>query len=147
MKYEMHCDPDDVYTPEIYAPERAHFDDAGIDLRTQERVVLRRGEQEVIDLGVSVQIPVGYFGKMESKSGLMINHGIICMGGVIDSGYRGTIKIRMWNTGTKDYVLEKGEKVVQLVLIPTLLADLVRVDALDGAVSGRNEGGFGSTGK
>lgn len=147
MKYKLHCDPDDVYSPETYAPERAHFDDAGIDLRTQERVVLRRGEQEVIDLGVSVQIPVGYFGKMESKSGLMINHGIICMGGVIDSGYRGTIKIRMWNTGAEDYVLEKGAKVVQLVLIPTLLADLVRVDNLDGAISGRNEGGFGSTGK
>ena len=143
MKYKLSQE----HAGGAYAPERAHFDDAGIDLRAPERTVLRRGEQVVIDSGVSVQIQVGYFGKMESKSGLMVNHGIICMGGVIDSGYRGTIKIRIWNTSTEDYVLEKGAKVVQLVVIPTLLTDLVRVHELDDAVSGRNEGGFGSTGK
>ena len=127
--------------------QRAHFDDAGIDMRTPEWFVLRAGEQKVIDLKVRVQIPVGYYGKMESKSGLMVNHGIICMGGVIDSGFRGTIKVRMWNTSSKDYKFEKGDKLVQMVLIPVLLADLVKTDKLDDAASGRNESGWGSTGR
>lgn len=127
--------------------KRAHFDDAGIDMRTPEWFVLRAGEQKVVDLKVRVQIPVGYYGKMESKSGLMVNHGIICMGGVVDSGFRGTIKVRMWNTSCEDYTFEKGDKLVQMVLIPVLLADLVKTDKLDEAVSGRNENGWGSTGR
>ena len=127
--------------------QRAHFDDAGIDMRTPEWFVLRAGEQKVVDLKVRVQIPVGYYGKMESKSGLMVNHGIVCMGGVVDSGFRGTIKVRMWNTSSEDYEFEKGDKLVQMVLIPVLLADLVKADKLDAAVSGRNESGWGSTGR
>ncbi len=130
-----------------YLPERAHVDDAGIDLRSQERVVLRRGEQTVIDLDISVEIPIGYFGKLESKSGLMVNHGIICMGGVIDSGYRGSIKTRMWNTSSEDYIIDAGAKVVQLVIIPTLLSEPIYAEELGESISGRNEGGFGSTGK
>ena len=127
--------------------QRAHFDDAGIDMRTPEWFVLRAGEQKVIDLKVRVQIPVGYYGKMESKSGLMVNHGIICMGGVVDSGFRGTIKVRMWNTSCEDYKFEKGDKLVQMVLIPVLLADLEETTKLDEAIGGRNESGWGSTGK
>lgn len=126
---------------------RAHHDDAGIDMRTPEGFVLRAHEQKVVDLGVSVQIPLGYFGKMESKSGLMVNHGIICMGGVIDSGFRGNIKVRMWNTSDEDYVFSKGDKLVQMVLVPVLLADLEETSLLDEAHFGRDENGFGSTGK
>ncbi len=130
-----------------YEIDRAHEDDAGIDMRTPEGFMLRAHEQKVVDLGVSVQIPLGYFGKMESKSGLMVNHGIICMGGVIDSGFRGTIKVRMWNTSDKDYRFEKGDKLVQMVVIPVLLADLAETNALDEAAFGRNESGWGSTGR
>ncbi len=100
-----------------------------------------------MDLGVSVQIPLGYFGKMESKSGLMVNHGIICMGGVIDSGFRGTIKIRMWNTSNEDYEFHRGDKLVQMVLVPVLLADLVATNMLDDSYFGRNTSGWGSTGR
>ena len=69
------------------------------------------------------------------------------MGGVVDSGFRGTIKARMWNTSCEDYTFKKGDKLVQMVLIPVLLADLVKTDKLDEAVSGRNENGWGSTGR
>lgn len=138
-----------IYALKEYAKDisRAHFDDAGIDMRIPRRLVLRAGEQAVIDLGVCVQIPVGYYGKMESKSGLMVNHGIICMGGVIDSGFRGTIKVRMWNTSDKDYVFDEGDKAVQMVLIPVLLCDLTETETLDASVSGRDENGWGSTGR
>lgn len=76
-----------------YAPVRAHFDDAGIDLRTPEAFDLGPAgsdtDQYVVDLKVHVEIPAGYYGKLESKSGLMTNHGVCSTGGVIDSGFRG----------------------------------------------------------
>lgn len=126
--------------------KRAHFDDAGIDIRAPRWMVLRAGEQVVVDLGVRVEIPVGYYGKLESKSGLMVKHGIICMGGVIDAGFRSTIKVRMWNTSYEDYVFEKGDKLVQMVLIPTLLLEpLESVGKLGASQFGRDENGYGSS--
>lgn len=132
---------------DAYPIERAHFDDAGIDFRTPELFTLHAGEQRIIDTGVAVQIPIGYYGKMESKSGLMVNHGIICLGGVIDSGFRGTIKIRMWNTWQEDYTFEKGDKLVQMVLVPTLLEIPELQNDLEASESGRDASGFGSTGR
>lgn len=130
---------------------RAHFDDAGIDFRTPIGFMLgpagSQDDQRVIDTGVSVQIPIGYFGKMESKSGLMVNHGVCCMGGVVDSGFRGTVKVRMINHGHEPYYFDAGDKLCQMVLIPTLLADLERVGELDESISGRGDSGFGSTGR
>lgn len=132
---------------DAYPIERAHFDDAGIDIRTPEEFILHAGEQRKINTGVSVRIPIGYFGKMESKSGLMVNHGVICMGGVIDSGFRGTIKVRMWNTSNEDYAFEKGDKLVQMVLVPTLLEIPELQNDLEASESGRDASGFGSTGR
>ncbi len=130
-----------------YMPRRAHFDDAGIDLLTPEGFTLRPGESRVVDLKVGFEIPVGYFGKLESKSGLNVNHGVICPGGVIDSGFRGSVKVRMMNTGYTDYTFMRGDKVVQMVLIPVLLADLNEVDELTPSESGRDNSGYGSTGR
>lgn len=130
-----------------YMPMRAHFDDAGIDFRTPEEFTLKPLESHVVDLNVKVQIPVGYFGKLESKSGLMVNHGVVCMGGVIDSGFRGNIKVRMMNLSDKSYTFHKGDKLVQMVLIPVLLADIESVETLDVSESGRETSGYGSTGR
>lgn len=130
-----------------YMPMRAHFDDAGIDFRTPEEFTLKPLESHIVDLNVKVQIPIGYFGKMESKSGLMVNHGVVCMGGVIDSGFRGNIKVRMMNLSDKSYTFHKGDKLVQMVLIPVLLADIESVETLDASESGRETSGYGSTGR
>lgn len=130
-----------------YMPKRAHFDDAGIDFRTPEGFTLNPGEFHVVDLKVAVQIPIGYFGKMESKSGLMVNHGIVCKGGVVDSGFRGTVKVRMQNDGDQPYTFQKGDKLVQMVLIPVLLADIELADELNASESGRDASGWGSTGR
>lgn len=130
-----------------YMPMRAHFDDAGIDFRTPEGFTLKPLESKIVDLNVKVQIPVGYFGKLESKSGLMVNHGVVCMGGVIDSGFRGNIKVRMMNLSDKSYTFHKGDKLVQMVLICVLLADIESVDTLDASESGRETSGYGSTGR
>ena len=131
-----------------YKLERAHFDDAGIDFRTPEEFTLDpHGGQHVVDLKVAVQIPIGYFGKMESKSGLMVNHGVCCKGGVVDSGFRGTVKVRMQNDGDEPYTFQQGDKLVQMVLIPVLLADIELADELDASESGRDASGWGSTGR
>ena len=130
-----------------YPLERAHFDDAGIDIRTPVCFTLRPGESIVIDTKVAVQIPIGYFGKLESKSGLNVNHSIITTGGVVDSGFRGTIKVRLYNFGDEFYEFDVGDKITQLVLVPVLLADLEKVDELDASESGRDMSGWGSTGR
>lgn len=130
-----------------YPLKRAHFDDAGIDIRTPEKFTLEPGKSIVVDTKVAVQIPIGYFGKLESKSGLNVNHCIIATGGVVDSGFRGTIKVRLYNFGDEAYTFQKGDKITQLVLIPVLLADLEQADELDPSESGRNASGWGSTGR
>lgn len=134
-----------------YMPERAHFDDAGIDFRTPEAFELapagEPGDQHVVDLKVGIEIPIGYYGKMESKSGLMVNHGVCCMGGIVDSGFRGTVKVRMINHSHEAYRFEKGDKVVQMVIQPVLLAVIEEVEELDPSESGRDASGWGSTGR
>lgn len=130
-----------------YRPVRAHFDDAGIDFFAPKEFTVPARGSYLIDLMVEVQIPIGYFGKMESKSGLMTKHGVVCAGGVIDSGFRGSIKVRMENHGDEDYHFNQGDKVVQMVIMPCLLDTCTIVPYLDPSESGRDASGWGSTGR
>lgn len=85
---------------------------------------------------------------LESKSGLMVNHSVCCGGGVVDSGFRGTIKVRMINHDPNyAYPFERGDKIVQMVVQPVLLCTLEEVNELDPSDSRRDDSGFGSTGK
>ena len=127
-----------------YMPVRGHEADAGLDLRTPERVVIYPNDSVTINTGVHVQIPFGYFGKLESKSGLNVNHGIVSHGGVIDSGYTGPVVVKLYNQGKQKYVFEQGDKIVQLIIQPCLLPMLELVDDLEDTYRGDN--GFGSTG-
>lgn len=129
-------------------PTRAHFDDAGIDFYTPEDVTVpANGGSAVIDLKVAMQIPVGYFGKLESKSGLNVNHSVVSLGGVIDSGFRGSVMAKLYNFSTAPYHFHRGDKVVQMVIQPCGLFDLEEVKDLDLSESGRDESGWGSTGR
>ena len=105
----------------------------------------RKGADEIVDTGVHMQIPDGWFGKIESKSGLNIRRSIVAPGGVIDAGYRGPILIRLKNDGTQPHTFERGDKVEQIVIQPCLLCDFNQVNELDPADSG--EKGIGSTGR
>lgn len=132
-----------------YAPERAHKTDAGLDLRARERVVLRAHESVAINTGVHVQLPEGTYGKMESKSGLMMKEDIVCPGGVIDCGYTGPLVVKLENHGPKDHVFEAGDKIVQMVVqkyCDDLSLDSVPELAFLGETE-RGEKGFGSTGR
>lgn len=128
-----------------YVPSRGYEADAGLDLRTPERVVIYPNDSVTINTGVHVEVPFGYFGKLESKSGLNVNYGIVSHGGVIDSGYTGPIVVKLYNHGKQKYVFEQGDKIVQLIIQPCLLPMLELVDDLEDTYRGDN--GFGSTGK
>ena len=127
-----------------YMPVRAHGIDASLDLRSPERRVVWSRSREVIDTGVHVEIPEGYAGLLRSKSGLMCNHGILS-DGTVDAGYSGSIRVCVINTCDSPYVIEKGDKISQLVVVPCRLDPVELADAI--ASGERGENGFGSTGR
>lgn len=128
-----------------FAPSRAHPTDAGLDLRAVERTKIWPGASAIIDTGVHIELPPGYYGKIESKSGLNVNHNIVSLGGTIDEPYRGSIVVKLYNFGDTAYTFEPGDKVAQLVIQPYIAPELEYVDSL--SESDRGEQGFGSSGR
>lgn len=128
-----------------YSPVRAHPTDAGLDLLTPKPVYIGPHGEATIDTGVHMAIPAGYWGKIESKSGLNVKHSIVSLGGTIDSGYTGSILVKLYNMSSRPYAFKAGEKIAQLVIGPCETPELVVVDSLD--ATERGDGGFGSTGK
>ena len=128
-----------------YMPVRAHDADAGLDLRTPTDVKLPAHGAVCIDTGVHIELPHGYYGKLESKSGLNVNFGIVSLGGVIDEGYSGSIVAKLYNTTDNEYWFSEGDKVVQMVIQPYIAPELEVVTELD--ETDRNEKGFGSSGR
>lgn len=127
-----------------FIPVRAHVTDAGADIRSPiDTVVPARGSR-VIDTGVHIQLPHGYVGMLKSKSGLNVKHSITSEG-VIDEGYTGPIKVKLYNHGDEYYVIERGDKITQLVIVPCEYVQFDLVDYLEDSERGGD--GFGSTGK
>ena len=127
-----------------YMPERAHDTDAGIDIKTPIGFILSKGGSKVIDTGVHIELPAGTVGMLKSKSGLNVKHGILNEG-VVDVGYTGSIRVKLYNNGGSDVIFNEGDKISQLVIIPILTPKLEQVDSLEETERGEN--GFGSTGK
>ena len=125
-------------------PTRAHPLDAGLDLYSMDDVYIRCNNSHTFDTGVHVEIPENCVGFIKSKSGLMVNHGILT-DGTIDCGYTGSIKVKLFNHGGSKYEVKKGDKIAQLVIVPCLLPELELVDKLE--ETDRCDGGFGSTGR
>lgn len=125
-------------------PVRAHAWDAGIDILTPYFFALKAGSSFVIDSGVHVEIPEGYVGLLKSKSGLNVWNGIVSEG-VIDAGYTGSIRVKLYNHSETDYTFQRGDKITQLLIVPIETPVLKQVDKING--SERGDGGFGSTGK
>lgn len=127
-----------------FMPVRAHDADAGYDIRTPVKFGLLPGQYSTIDTGVHIAIPEGYVGFLKSKSGLNIKNSIVGEG-VIDSGYTGSIKVKLYNFGSRNKMFELGDKIIQLVILPVYTPKLRQVDKLDDTERGSN--GFGSTGR
>ena len=114
-------------------PERAYHGDAGLDLSACERVELAPGERAVVGTGLAVAIPDGYAGFVQPRSGLADRHGISIVNapGLIDSGYRGELKVILLNTDTTHpFVVEPGMRIAQLVVLEVPELELTETDAL-----------------
>jgi dUTP pyrophosphatase len=139
VKQEIFCQVED----KAFLPKRANPTDAGADLMSTETVEIYSGEQKMIDTGVAVKIPQGYSGfvfnrSSQGKKGITIPHSV----GVIDSDYRGNIKVLLKNISEDRYEIKRGDRIAQLVILPVLLPTFV--DAWNDTE--RGTGGFGSTG-
>lgn len=132
-----------VIDPGAILPTRAHKDDAGLDLYATKDAVIFRDGSEIFDTGVHVAIPQGYVGFLKSKSGLNINNGLQSAG-VIDSGYTGSIRVKLYNHSHKMVRIKRGQKISQLVILPIITPELEIVDELEDTE--RGDGGFGSSG-
>lgn len=129
-------------------PSRAHAGDAGLDLYACEAAHLGPGERWSVGTGVAVEIPEGHAGLVLPRSGLAKKHGIALVNspGLIDSGYRGELRVLLLNTDPADiFRVEPGDRIAQLVITPIALAEPVETEAL--AESSRGDGGFGSSGR
>lgn len=130
--------------PGAFMPEYAYEQDAGMDLRSPVDMILRPMDSVIIDTGVHVELPHGYAGVVQSKSGLFFKHNIITTG-LVDEGYSGSIRVKLWNLGRETYEIMRGDKIAQLVVYPVLHPELELVDSMDETERGDN--GFGSTGR
>ena len=131
---------------EARLPERAYRGDAGFDLAACERVQLAPGERATVPTGLAVAIPQGYAGFVQPRSGLAATHGISVVNspGLIDSGYRGEIRVVLLNTDReRSFEAEPGERIAQLVVLALPLVTLREVDELP--PSERGARGFGSS--
>lgn len=133
---------------EAIVPERAYAGDAGLDLAACQRVELGPGERAVVHTGLAVAIPEGYAGFVQPRSGLADRHGISIVNspGLIDSGYRGEVKVILLNTDRSEpFVVEYGMRIAQLVVLPVPEVELVELDELPATERGvRGHGSSGS---
>lgn len=127
-----------------FMPTRAHEVDAGLDLYARETQIVPAKESATFDTGVHVELPPDTAGMLKSKSGLNVKHGITSEG-VVDVGYTGSIRVKLYNHSGKDYLVNKGDKISQFVIVPILRPTLEVVDSLEDTERGSN--GFGSTGR
>ena len=132
--------------PDAVLPARAYDGDAGLDLSACERIELAPGARAVVGTGLAVAIPDGHAGFVQPRSGLAARHGIAVVNspGLVDSGYRGELKVVLLNTDPDEpFVVEPGMRIAQLVVVP--VATPVPVEVAELPVSERGERGFGSS--
>ncbi|MXY10083.1 MAG: dUTP diphosphatase [Acidimicrobiaceae bacterium] len=135
--------------PDLPLPAYARPGDAGIDLMARVSTVIQPGGgRALVPTGVAVSLPEGCAGFVLPRSGLALKHGVTCLNtpGLIDSGYRGELKVILVNTDPlQPFTLERGERIAQLVVMAVPQVRLVEVDSLE--PSTRGDQGFGSTGR
>ena len=135
--------------PDARIPSRAYGGDAGYDLAAADRATLPPGDRAVVGTGVAVVVPTGYAGLVLPRSGLAVRHGVSLVNapGLIDSGYRGELKVPLINHDREQaFEVVPGMRIAQLVLVRAAEALFVEADLLEESADGRGEEGFGSSG-
>jgi dUTP pyrophosphatase len=135
-------------SPDARIPSYAHGpgEDAGMDLRATERTILAPGTPKLVPTGLAIELPAGYEAQIRPRSGLALKHAITLPNApaTIDPGYRGEIKVILLNLGAGDYVIEKGDRIAQMVIARYEVVEWQESELSDSA---RGEGGFGSSGR
>jgi len=133
--------------PDAILPGYAHGpeEDAAMDLRAVERVVLSPGAAQVVPTGIAIELPRGHEAQIRPRSGLALKHSVTVNFGTIDPGYRGEIGVVMFNLGRADYVVEKGDRIAQLIVAPYDAVEWQEGEDL--TETARGAGGFGSSGR
>ena len=132
--------------PTYSIPGRAQDGDAGVDLAATVALEIAPGRRVLVPTGIAVAIPQGFAGFVLPRSGLAINHGVTVINapGLIDSGYRGELKVGLVNHGDSPHTISVGDRIAQLVIMAVASVEFVEVEELDRTA--RGAGGFGSTG-
>jgi dUTP pyrophosphatase len=127
-------------------PSYAHDGDAGMDIFSCEEVLIKAGETKLISTGLAFEIPYGFEMQIRPKSGLALNNGLTVLNspGTLDAGYRGELKILLFNTGKNDYNVKKAQKICQGIVSKIEIVEIQEEKSL--SQSERGEKGFGSTG-
>lgn len=126
-------------------PTVGYQGDAGLDLHAIEKTVIPAGARVLVRTGIAMAIPQGYVGLIWDRSSWAGKYGIHNMAGVIDAGFRGEILVVMYNTDKKDFTIEPGDRIGQLIIQPFLSVSIKETNELP--MADRGEGSFGSTGK
>lgn len=132
--------------PAARLPSRAHPGDAGADLYAAQSLTVPPGERGDVGTGLALAIPSGFAGFVQPRSGLAFRHGLMVTNspGLIDAGYRGEVRVSLYNSGTEAVSIEPGDRIAQLVIQKVETPSFEAVDALED--TDRGAGGFGSTG-
>lgn len=134
-----------LLSEEAKLPSYAYPDDAGFDIATIEKKMLGVLERYFFKTGLAIEIPHGWFVSLRDKSGIAGKQGLHVLAGVIDSGYRGELKVLIVNLSPGPVTIEAGQKIAQGILQPAPQADIMEADALSETARGGD--GFGSTGR
>lgn len=130
-------------------PEPATAGSAGVDLRAavSEPLHLAPGERALVPTGFAIALPQGFEAQVRPRSGLALKHGITLPNapGTIDSDYRGEVGVILMNLGQETFVIERGDRIAQLVVAAVVRTEWTEVEDLD--ETARGEGGFGHTGR
>tara|TARA_R110000787_G_scaffold254915_1_gene360244 strand:- start:199 stop:627 length:429 start_codon:yes stop_codon:yes gene_type:complete len=125
-------------------PTRAHEHDAGWDLYSSEQSFVISSKRKVVSTSISLAIPDGHVGLIWPRSGLAAKKGIDVFAGVIDSGYRGEIKVCLYNSSEINFEINKGDRIAQIIFHKLPQTEMLEVDSLDDSI--RGDSGFGSSG-
>lgn len=131
--------------PDARLPARANPGDAGYDLAAVEGVAVPARGKAVVPTGIAVAIPGDTYARVAPRSGLAAKNSIHVGGGVVDSGYRGEVKVVLFNLSDTEFAVAPGDRIAQLIVTRIATPDVVEVDDLPQSV--RGESGFGSSGK
>ena len=126
-------------------PQYAHAGDAGADITASEKIAIPPRERTLVSTGVRLEIPEGYVGLIWPRSGLAVKKGIDCGAGVIDSHYRGEVKVLLFNHSDNEFQIEPGDRIAQILIQKVERVEFHLVDQLN--ETARSDAGFGSTGK